>query len=177
MRTDAFGTTHDDNFASFSNYGQVVDLSAPGVNVLTTGRGNPQAVTVLFTGTSASSPHVAGAAALYKSLFPGASPSDVRTALMNSGSTPSTVCDGNGHGYLTINPSDPGDPDNSPEPLLYVGSFTSGDTTPPAVVRTVPSNGATGVTADASKITVTFNEGLRPPSTADVFCKGQWSLD
>ena len=58
-----------------------------------------------------------------------------------------------------------------------IWSFTtaSSDITPPAVVRTVPSNGATGVTADASKITVTFNEGLRPPSTATFSVKASGS--
>ena len=60
--TDSQGrTTHDDNFASFSNFGSVVDLAAPGISVETTNAyPSVSGSTVLFSGTSASSPHVAG---------------------------------------------------------------------------------------------------------------------
>ena len=119
----------DDNFASFSNYGSVVDLAAPGENIATTQKGSTYRSD--FSGTSASAPYVTGAAALYKSLHATASPSDVRTALRNSGSTPSTVCDDKGHGYFK------GDPDGIAEPLLYVSAST--DTTPPAVTSTIPA--------------------------------------
>ena len=52
----------DDERATFSNYGEVVDLAAPGVCILSTylDDGLAQA-----SGTSMASPHVAGAAALY----------------------------------------------------------------------------------------------------------------
>ena len=49
----------DDTFASFSNYGSVVDLAAPGVLVKTTSIGSSYGT---FSGTSASAPHVTGAA-------------------------------------------------------------------------------------------------------------------
>src|ERR1044071_3076256 len=106
----------DDTLADFSNFGSVIDIAAPGVLIKTTAR--PSSYTDSFSGTSASTPHVTGAAALYKSENPGASPSNVRDALRSSGSSPSTICDGNGHGYFT------GDKDNIAEPLLYVGSST-----------------------------------------------------
>ena len=101
---------NDDTFASFSNYGSVVDMAAPGVNIYSTYKGSSYAT---LSGTSMASPHVTGAAALYKSSHLGASPSEVKQALISMGSTPSTVCDGNGHGYFR------GDPDNIHEPLLY----------------------------------------------------------
>jgi subtilisin family serine protease len=85
-------------------------MAAPGVNIYSTYKGSSYAT---ISGTSMASPFVAGAAALYKSSHIGASPSEVKQALIDMGSTPSTVCDGNGHGYFS------GDPDNTHEPLLY----------------------------------------------------------
>jgi subtilisin len=106
----------DDTFASFSNYGSVIDMAAPGVFIKTTTRGGSY---TSFSGTSASTAHVTGAAALYKSEHPGASPSDVRNALRSLGSSIDTKCDGNGHGYFK------GDRDNIAEPLLYTARVSS----------------------------------------------------
>lgn len=106
----------DDTFASFSNYGPVVDLAAPGVLVKTTTIGDSY---MSFSGTSAATAHVTGAVALYKSEHPDASPSVILNALKTLGSKQNTRCDGNGHGYFS------GDPDDNTEPLLYAASISS----------------------------------------------------
>jgi minor extracellular serine protease Vpr len=59
------------------------DLSAPGVNIVSTamGTGNQG---VAFSGTSMATPHVAGVAALALEAHPGWEPEDVRTAILNT---------------------------------------------------------------------------------------------
>ncbi|MYJ55188.1 MAG: S8 family serine peptidase, partial [Rhodothermaceae bacterium] len=61
--------------AGFSNYGRLVNVFAPGVNILTTGSGNGY---VLISGTSFSSPLTAGVAALAKTRFPTMDPDALR---------------------------------------------------------------------------------------------------
>ena len=53
------------DYASFSSYGNRVDLLAPGVEVPTTGVGNSY---ILFSGTSAAAPNVSGAVAVLKGI-------------------------------------------------------------------------------------------------------------
>jgi subtilisin len=78
----------DESLASFSNFGADVDIAAPGVNVLSTvpsggcGLCNPSGFG-LSDGTSMAAPHVAGAAALYLATHPGASPAQVKSALLD----------------------------------------------------------------------------------------------
>ena len=103
----------DDMLASFSNYGDVVDISAPGVDIYSTFKSNSY---TKLTGTSMAAPHVAGAAALYISSHPEASPQDVKNYLITSGTHLSDLCNGNGHGYFA------GDKDSFHEPLLYIGT-------------------------------------------------------
>ncbi len=58
---------YDDTLAQFSNYGQAVDVCAPGVDIYSTyplSMGDYSGYAT-FSGTSMAAPHVAGAAALY----------------------------------------------------------------------------------------------------------------
>ncbi|MCA1845610.1 MAG: S8 family serine peptidase, partial [Actinobacteria bacterium] len=72
----------DDTLADFSNYGPGVDLMAPGVCITSTWKGGGYNT---ISGTSMASPHAAGAAALYLSDHPGASPATVVGALKTAG--------------------------------------------------------------------------------------------
>ncbi|MGD1836482.1 MAG: S8 family serine peptidase [Nitrososphaeraceae archaeon] len=104
----------DDSLASFSNYGPVIDIAAPGVDIFSTFKSNSYST---MTGTSMAAPHVAGAAALYISNNDNTSPAAVAEALKDFGSKLGDFCDGNGRGYFS------NDADNSGEPLLYVGDY------------------------------------------------------
>jgi aqualysin 1 len=74
-------TSDDDQRASFSNHGSCVDIMAPGVDISSAQQTSDNA-SGKQSGTSMASPHVAGVAALYLALNPGASPADVSKALL-----------------------------------------------------------------------------------------------
>jgi subtilisin len=95
----------DDTFASFSNFGADVDIIAPGVCIYSTTSGSSYTT---MSGTSMASPHVAGAAALYRAVNPTASPAQVKQALISAGTT---------------NWSNADDRDGIKEPLLNVSTF------------------------------------------------------
>lgn len=67
----------DDTFATFSNYGNIIDLGAPGVDIYSTYRGGY----ATLSGTSMAAPHVSGTAALYIKDNPGSTWDQVRDGL------------------------------------------------------------------------------------------------
>ncbi|MEW2413831.1 S8 family peptidase [Streptomyces sp. NPDC046866] len=107
-------TTNTDAKASYSNYGSVLDIFAPGSSI-TSSWGTGDTATNTISGTSMATPHVAGAAALYLSQNPSSTPAQVRDGLV-AAATPNVVT-GPGTG--------------SPNRLLYAG----GGTTPPTGPR------------------------------------------
>ncbi|MFV2067055.1 MAG: tandem-95 repeat protein, partial [Pirellulales bacterium] len=75
-------TNHEDELASFSNWGATsVDLSAPSPNVMTTKPGNLYAP---GSGTSSSTPHVAGVAALLHSLHPNWTAAQIKDRILST---------------------------------------------------------------------------------------------
>ena len=79
-------TTTTDARSSFSNFGTCLDLFAPGSGILSSWFSSDTA-TATLSGTSMASPHVAGAAALYKQANPSASATTIRNALVNNATT------------------------------------------------------------------------------------------
>ncbi len=83
-RVLSVGATERDSrrIAHFSSYGKIVDLFAPGVDILSTYFDNQYRA---YSGTSYSTPLVAGIAALVKTRFPDISPDALREQLRQSG--------------------------------------------------------------------------------------------
>jgi subtilisin family serine protease len=71
-------TDHNDDLASFSNWGDELDVSAPGKSIYSTMKGDTYG---LASGTSMASPHVAGLAALIKSYVPGLTHDEIRSII------------------------------------------------------------------------------------------------
>ncbi|MFI9550221.1 S8 family peptidase [Nonomuraea endophytica] len=142
----AGATNSSDNKYSLSNHGSCLDLFAPGEGVTSTSNSGGSTT---MSGTSMAAPHIAGAAALYLSAYPSASPDQVVRALVDN-ATPDVVR-GPGAG--------------SPNKLLYTG-FLGG---PPTCAGggnsadvAVPDAGA----AVSSPVTVTGCDGAGTSATS-----------
>ena len=127
----------DDSFTSFSNYGADVDLIAPGKCVLSTYLRKRYA---WMSGTSMAAPHIAGAAAVYRAMYPRATPGQVRMALLAVGT----------RDWRTTT-----DPDRVPEKAVWIGSFrTMPDYTTSAAAAAVgvPAGGKVRVTLTVNRV-------------------------
>jgi|GEM_PF-577078 len=99
-------TDSNDNKASFSNYGEWVEVAAPGADILSlrgydTWMGNVyNSTTTVASGTSMACPHVAGICALMLSVNGSLSPDDVNVII---GSTGDPIADGTCHSDQRVN--------------------------------------------------------------------------
>jgi subtilisin family serine protease len=100
--------------ASFSNRGTCVDLFAPGVDITSDWL---NAGTNTISGTSMATPHVTGAAALYLSAHPTATPAQVGTAVL--GATTKNKVTGTEKSCVLLIICSPATPNNH---LLYTGA-------------------------------------------------------
>jgi hypothetical protein len=160
-----YGYECDDMLASFSDYGSVVDVTAPGVHVLSDSLDGGQQT---LSGTSMAAPHVSGAAALVLGANPSLGPAQVKSVLQTSGECPdgsvanAPTCAGHGQwqvgGLFGTTP----DPDGIPEPLINAlrAAQAAGTPPPPPVDTQPPSVSFTAPAANAplrGTVTVSAN--------------------
>jgi serine protease len=159
----AASSTSTDARSSFSNWGSCIDLFAPGSSI-TSAWHDSDTATKTISGTSMASPHIAGVAALYLAVNPGASPAQVNDAIITA-STKNKISDVQG----------------SPNRLLYSffdggGDGGGGSTELSNGVTVSGLSGAKGseahfhinVPSGASKLTVTITGGS---GDADLYVK------
>ncbi|XP_038066524.1 proteinase T-like [Patiria miniata] len=73
-----------DTRAGFSNHGACLDIFAPGVDIVSSTNSDYSfSATKIMSGTSMACPHVTGAVELFLGQNPGATPAEVKTALLN----------------------------------------------------------------------------------------------
>jgi subtilisin family serine protease len=122
----------------WANYGNCVDIFAGGVDVNSTWYTSDTA-TSLDTGTSMASPHVAGAAAMYLSANPTATPSQVASFLTSQATTGAVKSPGSG----------------SPNRLLYISGIVAsggggGGNVAPSASFTTSTSGLSVTATDTS---------------------------
>lgn len=79
--------------ASYSNYGaKLVDIGAPGSGIFSTvPASNVTSGYASYNGTSMATPHVTGAVALYKSINPGVTAAQIKSAILNKAKPTSSL--------------------------------------------------------------------------------------
>jgi subtilisin family serine protease len=115
-------TTSSDAKTSWSNYGECVDIFAPGASITSAWHTGDNATNTI-SGTSMAAPHVAGVAALYLAGNPGASTAAVFKAVFDN-STKNIVTNSstaNNHLLYSLFGGGGGDPTTPPPPS---GEFT-----------------------------------------------------
>jgi subtilisin len=165
-----FCSQRDDTFANFSNYGQAVDVIAPGYGIYSTDKGNSYSTK---SGTSMAAPHVAGVAALIRAADPGLSPDGVVARMQATGECPDfnanssggTTCNGQGQWS--------GDPDGITEPLVnaYRAATASGSSEPAPVTDiavTSVSAPSSVVQGDSVPVEVTVENVGNQNVTSDI---------
>jgi hypothetical protein len=144
----AAATDSADNRASYSNFGNYVDIAAPGSGIYTTNRnGGYSAV----SGTSFASPDAAGTVALVMSANPGLTPTDVLSVIANTAKDRGTAGWDPYYGFGRV--------DAGAAVALAVDAVTS-DRTPPAVAVLNPLGGTTVVDQVTVEVQATDDFGV-----------------
>jgi hypothetical protein len=159
--SDAFvvtsATDSNDVIASWSSYGSMIDIAAPGVSVLTT---SPSGSYEYWSGTSLSTPVVAGVLAMIYAAQPGYTPSQAESILFSTAVDLGLAGKDNRYGYGRV---------NAQAALAAVGTPAPTDTTPPTVAITAPTGGTVSGTL-AVNVSASDNVGV---TRVDLLVNGQ----
>jgi subtilisin family serine protease len=123
--------------ASYTNFGTCVDINAPGSSI-TAGWYFHSTHTRVASGTSMASPHVAGAAAVYRGLYPTATVAQVTSALLST-ATPDVI--------VNLNTG-------TPNKMLYVSPT---DSWPAYAAPTVEFKSLEGITSSSAVVNIVVN--------------------
>lgn len=149
-------TTSTDARASYSNYGSILDLFAPGSGILSAWYNNTTATNTI-SGTSMATPHVTGAAALYLQNNPSASPASVSNALTGNATSGVLTSIGTGSPNLLLFTGTPTPPDGMGVDAITTTAVRSGNkwsATMNVTIKDASSNPVNGAT-----VTVTLSDG------------------
>lgn len=139
-------TDSSDVRASWSAYGPIVDVAAPGVGIRTTAMGGTYGS---YNGTSFASPLTASVVALMLSANPALQPSQVDSILTSTADDKGTAGRDDYYGYGRI---------NAARAIAAARAVVTSDTTAPVVSATVPSTTVKGIIAVSA--TATDNIGV-----------------
>lgn len=173
-------TTRQGGRASYSNFGSLIDVAAPGgggsnrvLSTLNTGTQRPAAESYAsYQGTSMAAPHVAGAAALMKAIDGTLTPAQIESALKSTARSFPSSCNQCGSGIvdahaalLNVQGSEPPSPTPTPTPApggsnffenttrLDIPDGTGRDSAGPLATSIIPVNRA----GNAGNISVTVD--------------------
>ena len=167
-------TNSDDSFASFSEYGSWIDLSAPGNNILTTTEGGGYGV---WWGTSFASPIAAGVGALALSVKPSLTASGLVALLEQNSDDLGTPGFDDYYGYGRVNAAKAvaaaaaaPPPAKPAPPSVTISSPTSGSTVSSAVHVTGSATGSIAIGSVAL-----YCDGNLVSSTSDASFALSWN--
>ena len=174
--------------ASYSNYGALVDVAAPGGNMntgttngvlstLNSGSSTPGVdSTAYYQGTSMAAPHVAGVAALMLSVKPSLTPDQVESLIKSSARAFPATCTQCGTGIVDALAAVNAALGTTPPPVNTINEVESNNTLATAqLISTTPVtvNGTVATTTDTDYFKLTVGAGktlvakLAPNATSD----------
>lgn len=171
-------TDQNDDLADFTNYGDCVDIYAPGVDILAADY-STDAEAETKSGTSMSAPHVAGLAAAH--LHNGVLPVDVRDALRADATYMNVDCAHPGTGIATIggglecsvtNPNCSGPPPSTTTTATTTATTTTATTTTTTTSSSIvpPGPGTCAATGDSCRNNCERYTGCNNAEDADCCC-------
>ncbi|MEV6164653.1 S8 family peptidase [Streptomyces sp. NPDC052052] len=158
-------TTSTDARSSFSNYGSLLDIFAPGSSI-TSAWNSSDSATSTISGTSMATPHVAGAAALYLADHPSDTPAQVSAALVSAASSGVVTSPGTGSPNLLLNVGDSTTTPPTGEKFESATSYAIADNS--TVESPITVSGVTGNAPSALAVSVDISHTYIGDLTIDL---------